>query len=419
MFSSPLSRLMSHSLKKVKPANSQRPASSFVPTTATPTDPLPKPPSTNWFTTHPALSDSLAHLDSLIHRSRQSLHRIQILKRYAAPPDFSGTGIRSKWLKWKMMMDQTQNEQQHDDHQHQLFNILWNRQLKWQQLPAMSILVQPNENRPLRMIEYNHLVGKLNELKALKKYLTMAKSLQLASTTTTELGEINELDAKIEKELLKYSVPETQASLAKRQPVERDHLGRFHGMGRKKESSARAWMIEVKIPDSLHQEPLNSTTSLPSSFELSPPNLETSLASSEPLSLNPPQQQEEQTQHRDLPLGKIVVNGRSIVEYFHTPRQRATAVRPLEITNSMGHYNIHVLVHGGGKMGQAAAASHAIAKCLTQALNEAAKTDGSAKERFARKVLLKSQLALRDPRVVERKKTGKPGAKSSYRWVKR
>jgi len=304
-----------------------------------------------------------------------------------------------------------------ENQQHQLYNLLWNPQVKWHQLQTMSFLVQPNENRPLRMIEYNHLIDKLNQLKALKKYLIMAKSLQL----TTNLDEINTLDSQIEQELFKYSIPETQASLTKRQPVERDHLGRFHGLGRKKESSARAWMIEVKIPDSL----LSSPTIQASSSEPSPPSSET-VHSDQPSSSNPQppkeqqqQQQQQQPTELDLPLGKININGRSIVDYFHTPRQRATAIRPLEITNCIGHYNIHVLVHGGGKMGQAAAASHAIAKCLTKALNEAAKTDGTAKERFARKVLLKSQLALRDPRVVERKKTGKPGAKSSYRWVKR
>ncbi|OAV87209.1 hypothetical protein PTTG_03056 [Puccinia triticina 1-1 BBBD Race 1] len=378
-------------------------ASSFVPST-TQTEPLPKPPSTNWFTTHPALSDSFSHLDSLIHRSRQNLHAIQILKRYSASPDFTGTGIRSKWLKWKML-DQSQTESSH-----QLFNLLWSNQIKWHQLPTMSILVQANENRPLRMIEYNHLIDKLNELKALKKYLIMAKSLQL--TTSSNLEEINELDAKIENELLKYSIPETQASLTKRQAIERDHLGRFHGMGRKKESTARAWMIEVKIPD----------TQL-SSNEPSSSSGESSSASTEPLVLpdqSAPASEEKQiTSNPDLPLGQIIINGRSIVDYFHTPRQRATAIRALEITNCIGHYNIHLLVHGGGKMGQAAAASHAIANCLLKALNEAGKTDGTAKERFAKKLLLKSQLTLRDPRVVERKKTGKPGAKSSYRWVKR
>lgn len=68
-------------------------------------------------------------------------------------------------------------------------------------------------------------------------------------------------------------------------------------------------------------------------------------------------------------------------------------------------------------MGQAAAISHAIANALMNALQEAAKTDSTAQERHARKVLAKSQLTARDPRVVERKKTGKPGAKSSVRYL--
>ncbi|KAA1064167.1 37S ribosomal protein S9, mitochondrial [Puccinia graminis f. sp. tritici] len=414
MLNSPLNRLIS--LTKHPNTTRNKPnrdilirlASSFVPTTTSSSqiEPLPKPPSTNWFTTHPALSDSFSHLDSLIHRSRQNLHRIQILKRYSASADFTGTGIRSKWLKWKMLGENEQNEDSH-----QLFKLLWTNQIKWHPLATMSILVQANENRPLRMIEYNHLIDKLNELRALKKYLIIAKSLQL-TTITTDLEEINELDSKIENELLKYSVPDTQTTLSKRQQLERDHLGRFHGIGRKKESTARAWMIEVKIPEPEQQQsPPPPSTSASSDPSTEPPPPETQAITTNP--------EEQLISDPELPLGKIIINGRSIVDYFHTPRQRATAIRALEITNCIGHYNVHLLVHGGGKMGQAAAASHAIANCLLKALNQAAKTDGTAKERFAKKVLVKSQLALRDPRVVERKKTGKPGAKSSYRWVKR
>jgi small subunit ribosomal protein S9 len=297
-------------------------ASSFVPSTTSSSqiEPLPKPPSTNWFTTHPALSDSFSHLDSLIHRSRQNLHRIQILKRYSASADFTGTGIRSKWLKWKMLRENEQNEDSH-----QLFKLLWTNQIKWHPLATMSILVQANENRPLRMIEYNHLIDKLNELRALKKYLIIAKSLQL-TTITTNLEEINDLDSKIENELLKYSVPDTQTSLSKRQQLERDHLGRFHGIGRKKESTARAWMIEVKIPEPEQQQqhslpPLTSTSSDPST---EPPSSE-----QKPITTNP---EEQLISNPELPLGKIIINGRSIVDYFHTPRQRATAIRALEIT---------------------------------------------------------------------------------------
>ncbi|KAI7942330.1 hypothetical protein MJO28_012357 [Puccinia striiformis f. sp. tritici] len=446
MFNSPLSRLIT---KKTRTSQFTRKASSFVPSTTTQLEPLPKPPSTNWFTTHPALSDSFAHLDSLIHRSRQNLYSVQVLKRYSASPDFSGTGIRSKWLKWKMLESQSNGTT--DPKQQHLFKLLWGtNQIKWHQLATMSLLVQENENRKLKMIEYSHLTDRLNELKSLKKYLIIVKSLQLDKAN---LEEINKLDSQIEHELLKYSVPEHQASLTKRQPIERDHLGRFSGMGRKKESSARAWMIEVKIPDSILSPVEASSSVLPSEPPSSPSSSSSSSSSNddpiETLVANPTEtntietnstdinsteaksteikstetnstETEKVTQdHLFLPLGKIMINGRSIVDYFHTPRQRATAIRPLEMTNCVGHYNIHILVHGGGKMGQAAAASHAISNCLLKALNEAGKTDGSAKERFAKKVLLKSHLTLRDPRVVERKKTGKPGAKSSYRWVKR
>lgn len=290
---------------------------------------------------------------------------------------------------------------------HQVFDLLWNNQIKWHSLHSMAILLQPNELRPLKMIEYTHAIKRLNELRGLKKYLMIAKALQL-----TNDPEINELDSEIQGILLQYIKPQDTARISKAQEIERDHLGRFYGLGRKKESTARAWMIEVKIPE------LPSKTTPSTTLESSSEPQDQSSTSPKPTP-EPTDDQELILSSHDLPLGQIIINGRPLVNYFHSPRQRATAIRPMEITNCIGHYNIHILTHGGGKMGQAAAISHAISQALMKALTEAGRTDGTAQERYAKKVLVKSQLSLRDPRVVERKKTGKPGAKSSYRWVKR
>ncbi|KAG0151191.1 hypothetical protein CROQUDRAFT_37062 [Cronartium quercuum f. sp. fusiforme G11] len=381
-----------------------RQSSSFIPGRASADDKVPivpKPPSTNWFTTHPALSDSLSFLDSLIRRTREELHDASVLKRFSAPATFAGTGVRLKWLKWRMesRLSEANAEEQ------AIFKVLWNPQSQWHDRFTVGMILQGSGGRELSMIEYDTALAKLNELKALKRYLVFLKTTQLS----TNPNQINQLDQDLQKALLMFTKPDRMGKSIKNEEFGRDHLGRFYGVGRKKESTARVWMIEVQVPKIPSIETSNAQVAS-SVKDDSVPTLTSELTTTQP---------EPSDDLRHIPLGQIICNGRPINDYFHTPRQRATALRALEITDTLGHYNIHVLTHGGGKMGQAAAISHALANAVMNALQESAKTDSTAQERHARKVLSKSQLTLRDPRVVERKKTGKPGAKSSYRWVKR
>ncbi|KAH9815003.1 ribosomal protein S9/S16-domain-containing protein [Melampsora americana] len=307
---------------------------------------IPKPTSPNWYTTHPALSDSLFKLDSIIKRSREELYRSNVLKRFSAPVTFEGTGIRLRWLKYRMQESLknsnsiksttgvgAESESESESEKIKLFNILWSSSSKWHDLEKMSELLQGNEGRSLRMIEYKITLKKLNEIKSLKRYLSFLNFSHLSSILQQDPQQklqIERLNQEIDQILLKFLKPNLIQTSIQDKEFGRDRLGRFYGIGKKKET-----------------------------------------------------------------------------------------LRALEITDSLGHYNIHILTHGGGKMGQAAAISHALANALMNALQDSAKTDSSAQERYAKKVLSKSQLTLRDPRVVERKKTGKPGAKSSYRWVKR
>ena len=82
-------------------------------------------------------------------------------------------------------------------------------------------------------------------------------------------------------------------------------------------------------------------------------------------------------------------------------------MQPLEITQTVGQYDIMANVDGGGLTGQAGALRHGISRALL-------KVDGQY-----RAGLKKAGLLTRDPRVVERKKYGLSGARKRYQYSKR
>ena len=105
--------------------------------------------------------------------------------------------------------------------------------------------------------------------------------------------------------------------------------------------------------------------------------------------------------------GNIVVNKRPVEEYFGRETLKMILRQPLEITDSLQKFDIIVNVHGGGLSGQAGAIRHGISRALLLA------TENS------RDALKKAGMLTRDPRKVERKKYGQPGARKKYQYSKR
>jgi small subunit ribosomal protein S9 len=105
--------------------------------------------------------------------------------------------------------------------------------------------------------------------------------------------------------------------------------------------------------------------------------------------------------------GKIEVNKRTFNDYFPRETLRMTIMQPLELTNTAGQFDVHVNVKGGGMSGQAGAVRHGISKALLL-----------YKEKF-RDVLKKAGFITRDPRVKERKKYGRRGARARFQYSKR
>ncbi len=105
--------------------------------------------------------------------------------------------------------------------------------------------------------------------------------------------------------------------------------------------------------------------------------------------------------------GQMIVNGRPLAEYFKRETLKMIIEQPLQVTNTLGKYDIIARVGGGGLSGQAGAVRLGISRALVKA-------DGSL-----RPTLRSQGFLTRDPRMVERKKYGQPGARKRFQFSKR
>jgi small subunit ribosomal protein S9 len=105
--------------------------------------------------------------------------------------------------------------------------------------------------------------------------------------------------------------------------------------------------------------------------------------------------------------GEIIVNERSMEEYFTVETSKIILAQPLVLTDNLVTYDIKVKVKGGGISGQAGAVRHGITKALLLA------------DPDLRGVLKKAGFIKRDPRVKERKKYGQKGARARFQFSKR
>ena len=105
--------------------------------------------------------------------------------------------------------------------------------------------------------------------------------------------------------------------------------------------------------------------------------------------------------------GEIIVNDTVYEKYFSRDTLRSIVRQPLELTNTAGKFHVSANVAGGGESGQAGAVRHGIARALLE-------TDVTF-----RPALKKAGLLTRDPRMKERKKYGRKGARKRFQFSKR
>lgn len=105
--------------------------------------------------------------------------------------------------------------------------------------------------------------------------------------------------------------------------------------------------------------------------------------------------------------GNITINKRPLDVYFPSSILQYIVKQPLLTLDSAEKYDIHVNLDGGGYKGQAEALRLAIARALVKINPE---------DKHALRV---EGFMTRDPRVVERKKPGRPKARKRFQFSKR
>jgi len=105
--------------------------------------------------------------------------------------------------------------------------------------------------------------------------------------------------------------------------------------------------------------------------------------------------------------GKIAVNQRELDEYFGKKTLEMIVRQPLELTSTLGKYDVIAKVKGGGVSGQAGAVRHGIARALVSADIE------------LRPALKAAGFVTRDPRMKERRKYGLKKARKASQFSKR
>ena len=154
--------------------------------------------------------------------------------------------------------------------------------------------------------------------------------------------------------------------------------GIAYAMGKKKESSARVWIVPLQgdklsepvgLPP-MAEEALSATTATPSDSTTTPPSSATSSPG----------------------IGRILVNSLPLPAYFGLQSERSVLLRPFSLTSTLGRYNVFVLVRGGGNSSQAQAAAVACARALANINNEG--EDESSSEAINKKILSKGRFCL-------------------------
>ena len=105
--------------------------------------------------------------------------------------------------------------------------------------------------------------------------------------------------------------------------------------------------------------------------------------------------------------GLTIVNRKPLDDYFDRGAMKMMVMQPLELTETVGKFDLYANVRGGGKTGQAGAIRHGVARALLKVDPE------------LRAVLKKAGFLTRDSRMKERKKYGQKGARARFQFSKR
>jgi len=116
--------------------------------------------------------------------------------------------------------------------------------------------------------------------------------------------------------------------------------------------------------------------------------------------------------------GNIVINGRTLENYFGRGTSRMIVMQPIELIPEATEFDFFITVQGGGASGQAGAIRHSISRALIKQDEEINGSDGLDPKSY-RRILRTAGFVTRDAREVERKKVGLRGARRATQFSKR
>jgi small subunit ribosomal protein S9 len=105
--------------------------------------------------------------------------------------------------------------------------------------------------------------------------------------------------------------------------------------------------------------------------------------------------------------GVVTINGKSAINFLKKEEHLKNILQPFAVTGTEGTYDVKINVNGGGFRGQIDAIKLGIARSLVEISEE------------LKPPLRKSGFMTRDPRMVERKKYGRPKARKRFQFSKR
>ena len=253
--------------------------SSYSPRTddAQPPSRPPRPAPPPFFTGRPRFSAELALLDSLLTQTQDTLRQAHI---YPLPTTLPAPAAPAA-VRWKQ--------------------------------PDDTIGMFGGRIRNANQKQLTELLNELNRM----RYLA-------------QLGGRAELASRIEVALEKYLDESAVRKVSTKEEATVDEFGRAHGVGRRKESSARVWIIPSLGASAILDAPTDSTTD------------------ATPI----------------IPTSEILVNHLPLPVHFARPHDRQVILRPLRVTGLMGAYNVFALVQGGGTTGQSGAIALGLARAL-------------------------------------------------------
>lgn len=155
----------------------------------------------------------------------------------------------------------------------------------------------------LALPEYKALIG--DEPVAAGRYRELIKMCQQLSRINVHL-----LPETVTGAIARF-MKEEQPRVSFKKASVVDEQGRAYGLGRRKSATARAWIARAKGGQSA-----------------------------------------------------VLINGKSLTQYFSRITQRESAIYALAVTERVGDYNVFGIVEGGGNTGQAEALTLAVAKAL-------------------------------------------------------